>query len=569
MTTGIVLFLLACPSFADEPPARLGSRDQSHRFLAEGKQGLVVGLTGRRAVHVGVEVLKNGGSAADAAAATALMQIVEAAGSYVSFAGILSMTYYEASTGKVHSLNACFNTPIEEKDPLSIPKLDVKNWKALASGRTALVPGFMAGVQAAHDRFGKLPLAELFKPAIQLAREGFPVEPSLANHLQFRKEVLSRLAETKRVFTKKNSEFYAAGDLFCQPDLAETLQQVATHGAEYMYTGEWGKRFVDAVRRDGGLITARDLEAYRAIWEEPVETTYRGSRVFAPGSSSLGGVNAIEALNILELAGLSRSGVPSRSAESLFRLMQITNGQMFSFAPELAAARFPDRDFSPKARVTKEHAQWAWSQIQKGMWPYGGALAGVTNRSNHSSGVVAVNQWGNVAALSHTIYTAVWGSTGIFVGGVSIPDTAAFEQEAIKRAGPGKRLPEHQCPVIITRDGKPILASTAIGGGIHQRNVQVLANILEFGMGAQAAVNSPAYVLPDWSENRAVARVGEGTFDKTVLDGVRALGQDVRVLPRSELDAFIGYWAGVQIDPKTGQLHGAGTSELPSFAAGY
>jgi gamma-glutamyltranspeptidase/glutathione hydrolase len=107
--------------------------------LAEGRNGVVVGTTGNAAVHAGLETLKAGGSAADAAAVTALTQVVECGGAYVSHAGILSMVYFEAKTGKLHYLNACYDTPADEKDPLSIPK-------GKPSGRTALVPGFMAGI---------------------------------------------------------------------------------------------------------------------------------------------------------------------------------------------------------------------------------------------------------------------------------------------------------------------------------------------------------------------------------------------------------------------------------------
>jgi hypothetical protein len=114
------LFLVLSVSVvAGEPPTR---RDELHKapsFLAEGKQGLVVGLSSRRAVRAGLEVLKRGGGAVDAAMASAMTQIVDVAGSYISFAGILTMTYYDAATGKVHFLNAGFNTPIEEKDPKS------------------------------------------------------------------------------------------------------------------------------------------------------------------------------------------------------------------------------------------------------------------------------------------------------------------------------------------------------------------------------------------------------------------------------------------------------------------
>jgi gamma-glutamyltranspeptidase/glutathione hydrolase len=556
-----------CP--ADEPPTRSEAGSALPPIEAEGHEGLVIGLTGPRAVHAGIQVLKQGGSASDAAVAAALTQIVEAAGSYISFAGILSMMHYEASSGKVQFLNACYNTPIEETDPLSIPALDLENsYLGEASGRTALVPGFMGGVQAAHDRFGKLPLAELFKPAIKLADDGFEVDPLLAYYIQFRKNALDRLPETKRVFTKENGEFYAAGDLFRQPELAATLRQAAAQGGGYFYTGEWARRFVDTVRREGGRITDRDLTSYRVIWEDPLETTYRAAHIFAPGLSSDGGVDTVEALNLVELAELRRFGPASRSPQSLFWLMQITNNQNLSLFPGIAAERFPKKDFSPKVRATKEHAQWIWRQMQEGKWPYG-EPARTDKSPGHSSGVVTVDRWGNVASLTHSINTVVWGATGIFVAGISIPDSAAFQQEAIQRAGPGQRLRDPMAPLIVTRDGSPVLASSAIGAAIHQRNIQVLANVLEFDMDAQAAIEEPAFLPPKLSGAKSIARVGEGAFKNTLLDGVKELGQMVEIVNAEQSMALAGFWAGVEIDPKTGGLRSAGAGQSLSHAEGY
>ena len=567
MSAVILLLVAALGGFPGDPP---DAPRKPHTFLAEGRQGLVVGITGQRSVAGGLEILKQGGSAADAAMTTALTQVVEAAGSFVSFAGILSMTYYDASTGHVHYLNACYNTPLEENDPLSIPRLDPLAAGAAPIGRAVLVPGFMAGVEAAHSRFGKLPLARLFEPAIRLAEDGFAIDPSLAGYISFRKDVLSRLPETRRIFTKENGKLYERGDRFRQPELAATLRSVADRGASFLYSGDWAERFVAAVRNDGGVLTLRDLESYKVVWEEPLETTYVDNRIYAPGPSSHGGADSLEALNLLELAGLKQHGLPTESPESLFWLMQITRNQEISYAREIVAQRFPGRDLSPKARVSKPHARWVWERMQAGEWPFAVKPdKTAATRINHSSGVVAVDRWGNVATVTHSINTALWGKTGIFVGGISIPDSAVFQQEAMKEAGPGKRLADPMSPLIITRKGKPVLASTVIGGGLHQRNVQALAGILEFGMDAQASVDAPSLLLPESSETRSIARVSQGAFDRKVLEGVRMLGQEVKEVSGHERGAYIGYWAGIQIDPGTGLLQAAGTAELPSHARGY
>lgn len=554
------------------PPASLpgGPRgDGPPHFLAEGRKGMVVGLTGPRGVRAGTQCLKQGGGAVDAALTTAMVQIVEAGGSFVSFAGILSLVYYDASTGRAYALNAGYNTILDEKDPLTIPAFDPAALKGAPSGRTALVPGFMPGALAAHERFGKLSRDRLVEPAVALAEQGFDIDPMLAGYISYRKGILGRLPETRRVFTKADGTFLGAGNRFRQPALAQTLRRVAAEGMPYLTTGRWGRRFVEAVRREGGALSIRDLESYRVRWEEPLETSYRGARVLVPGPSSSGGVDLLEALNLVELAELRRVGLPTESSESLFRLMQVASNPSDSSAPDLAAQMFPGRDFGPGKRITKDHARWLWARMNDGTWPFSARFDGTKNRPGHSSGVVAIDRWGNVAALTHTINTALWGNTGIFVDGVSIPDSAAFQQKEILKAGPGRRLPDPMCPVVVLRDARPVLASTAIGGGLHQRNVQVLTNILEFQMNAQRAVEAPAFLTPDWDGKKLIAQVVRGTYPPMVLEGVRKRGQPIQELPKEAAGMAIGYWAGVEIDPETGVLRGAGTGELPSYAEAY
>lgn len=201
---------------------------------------MISGTTSALAVRSGLEALKKGGSAADAVLATALAQIALAAGCYVSYAGIFFLTYYDAAEDKVYYLNAGFNTPLNELDPLSIPA-------DTPSGRSALVPGFFAGVEAAHERFGVLPLSTLFDPAIYFAEQGFELIEFLGTQIEGRKAVLGRLPATRAIFTNdKTKQLYQAGDWFTQPTLAATLKQVASQGSSYIYQGAWADHFVAA-----------------------------------------------------------------------------------------------------------------------------------------------------------------------------------------------------------------------------------------------------------------------------------------------------------------------------------
>jgi gamma-glutamyltranspeptidase/glutathione hydrolase len=538
------------------PPAR-----------AEGQHGVVVGVTGPAAVSAGLDVLKDGGSAADAALSTALAQIVECGGSYVSFAGILSLVYFDAEAGRLHYLNAGFNVPRDENDPRSITS------GGKSPGRSVLVPGFMAAVQAAHDRFGKLSRQRVFAPAIMSADAGFKVSRLLAALLQDRKRALAARPEAKRIFAKDGDHLYVEGELLRQPELANTLRRIADDGAAYMYKGNWADRFVAAVKAEGGKITLDDMRSYGVIWESPLEAHFRQNVFYVPGKSSLGGITMVEALHILQCADLRKFGHYSETPKSLFWLMQIANCQALSYLSPDHLKSFDGLDLRRESRVKMETATNIWRKMQDGTWPLASASAskGSELAPNHSDGVVVVDRWGNVAALTHTINTEAWGESALFVDGISIPEPAAFQQDAIQMAGPGHRLPDPMCPLIVLKNSQPILACSAIGGGLHQKTVQVLESIYDLGIDPQAAVELPAFMLPDFSAQVPTARVERGAFDAAVLASVRTMGQQVKEIPVEKAGPFRGYWIGVEIHGAGIPHRGIGTRQapLPSVAEAY
>jgi len=541
---------------------------------AESNQGMVAVTNEAFAARVGLEALRQGGSAADAALAAALSQVALTAGAFISYAGILTMVYYDAAGKKVYSLNAGFNTPREENDPISIPGMGAH------SGRTALVPGFFAGAQAAHNRFGKLPFAKLFDPAIYLAQNGFVIDREIGKQISLQKSFITRLPESKQVFTKENGELYKEGDLFKQPRLAETLRKVATQGAAYIYQGEWAKRFVAAVRNEGGKITLADMKAYQAIWSEPLQTDYHGYQAYSLGHPSIGGVNTIEALNLLEAADLKRHGHYTTSPEALYDFIQICRASFYisSLPPQLFKTYLPELDLSPQSRVKKESARLLWQKMREPAWQkIISVLKPKSTGNNHSAGVVAVDAKGNVAAVVHSINAVGWGTTGIFVDGISIPDSASFQQAQMARLKPGDRLPDPTNPVIVLKDGKPYLASSGIGAALHQTTMNNLVNVLDFGMDPKKSVDTPNFMGPFYGlnpggvasqqlDNEALA---EGAFAGDVIEAVRAKGQAVKLLSKSEVEWQLGFWIAIQIDPKTGKRIGAVPSVYNGYVAGY
>lgn len=507
--------------------------------------GTVITTGPSQSRQVGLDMLARGGSAVDAALASALARIALDMGWIVSYAGIFLMVYYEASTGRVYSLNACFKTPREMRDPLSVSR------SAIPNGRAVLVPGFMAGVQAAHDRFGRLPFADLFQPAIDIAESGFPIAAWRIEAIREYWGVLGILPETRNVFLKRRYGLfrgYEAGDLFVQPELAHTLRQVASQGARYMYTGDWGRKFVDITRREGGQITHQDMEEYEPVWADPNHSTYYGYDVHALGYPSLGAMSVVFSINMMESADLMAFPHASSSADALYRLMYSSRVSEFFYAPyaaEILETHIPEGDFSYESRAEKENARLIWEKIAGGEWPEIErqiAQHGFS-RPSHSEAILAVDAQGNVASVCHTINVDRWGNTGIFVDGVSIPGPGSEQQYYIDKIGPGAYLPDTTNPVLVLRNGLPVVASSCIGSDLHSATVQNLYNMLNFDMSMAESRATPKFQSMDWGDVVRRQKVQNNQFSRTIIDAVQAMGLPIVLVdsPASE------YWIGLTL----------------------
>jgi gamma-glutamyltranspeptidase/glutathione hydrolase len=538
--------------------ASQGQSDQNTQSINRGKKpgfrsvreyrqdyrGTVVTTGPEETQQVGIDILERGGSAADAALASALARIAHNIGWIVSYAGIYMMVYYEASTGKVYSLNACFKNPLEEDDFLTIPRSGIPN------ARSVLVPGFMAGVEAAHDRFGRLPWADLFQPAIRIAENGFPLPSWLLDVIKENWDVLGVLPETRNIFLKRRYGLfrgYEPGDIFTQPELAHTLRQVASQGAEYMYTGQWGRHFVNIIQREGGKIIMRDMEEYEPVWADPTHITYNGFDVFALGWPSNGAMNVVVSLNMMEHANLMNLPHASESAESLYRLMYSSRvGEFFypPYTPELLEIFIPEGNYYYENRPDKENARLIWDRIESGEWPSIEsqiATRGYT-RPSHSEAIIAVDGQGNVAAVCHTINANRWGNSGIFVDGVSIPGAAYHQIHRMDKMGPGAYVPDTTNPVLVLRDGLPVYASSCIGSDLHSATVQNLYNQLNFDMSMSESRATPKFQTIAWDRGLQ-QKVQYGQFSQNLLDAVEARGIDILMVN----DYASEYWIGLRI----------------------
>jgi gamma-glutamyltranspeptidase/glutathione hydrolase len=490
--------------------------------------------------EVGAEVLRMGGNAMDAGLATALTQIVFGCGDYVSYAGVMGMLYYDAKENKVYSIDATWNIPKNETDPMSIPTLNV-----VGNGRTALVPGFMAGVDACIKRFGTMPLADLLEPSIFFAEEGFQLE-KMGKHIQEKKELLSRYPETRALFFKEDGEAYKPGDWFRQPKLAETLKKLAAQGADYMYRGEWAHHFVETVQAAGGKITLEDMANYRAEITEPrrrkvfgVEACMNAGRNFG-SEAILAGLKALELDDTARLGHLSSNGrALARFCHALHYANEAVSLAYFGGSGAAAASDLERRwkttfgdGFDARDMLSEKNVDLYWKAINEGRFTPD-CMSSPAKTSAHSDCIAVIDRQGNMLCMTHTANQVAFGNTGLSVDGIMITDSAAHQQGSMAAVEPGTRLPAPLPPLMFVRDGKPFFAISAIGMGLVNKSICHIHNVLAFdmdvvqGQHASSVMGADFFAALSGSPDPSVL-VDETQFKPEVLQEARALGLRVK-----------------------------------------
>jgi gamma-glutamyltranspeptidase / glutathione hydrolase len=547
-------------------------------MVGESDRSMVIGSTGPFAQYCGVRALKAGGTAVDAAVVTSFAQVVLAAGAWVSMAGIAGMVIFDPKTREVHSVNGPYKTFRDETEPLTIP--------ATPSGRSALVPGYFASIFAAHQRFGKLSWTDVLTPAIWLADNGIPVNDILLATMPGRKPVLERLPETREIFFPNGEDVFKEGGWFKQPLLAGTLRKVGKDGPDYIYRGEWAKQFVERVSAEGGKVQISDLADYKPVWSKALSAKAYGHEVFSLGAPENGGYTLIEGLRLLEALEVND---PVADGESLYWFTQVI----------LQSAS--TRETSREARLTDaEIKRTADAMREKG----GAVPPSKMRQGSHSDYVVAADSSGMMIAMCHTINSMMWGSTGINVGGISIPDSASFQQRLLSTMKPGDYMPNVTNPNIVFKNGKPVLASSSIGTGLMQTTLQCLHAFLALGMSVNRIVDhtlihgwtlgtgdsvtsgggsdggkNMSDVLKSLQElgKRAAAEcsdpedqtmyalrlmavaIQEGAPAKVLAD---ARGRGVQIEEMANENPLLprGFWGAISLDPQTKRLLGARTA---------
>jgi gamma-glutamyltranspeptidase/glutathione hydrolase len=384
--------------------------------------------------------------------------------------------------------------------------------------RSVTVPGALSGWQALLERFGRMSLAEALAPAIRIAEEGFPVTPVIARDWAATADLLRADAGAASTYLP-GGRAPAAGEWFCNPDLARTLRAVASDGIGTLYGGEVGSRIVEGLTALGGWLTLQDLTRHRPRWVVPLAVSYKGYTLHELPPAGQG-IAALQMLGMLE--GLDVAAMGHNSAAYLHTLVE---AKKLAYADLARHVGDPDHmRVAPAAMLDRAYLAERAAHIdarRAADRPEPGRFA------THSETVylAAADRDGNMVSFINSI-------AGYFGSGVVVPGTgfalqnrgSGFTLEAThpNRLAPGKRPFHTIIPAFVTRGGEPWLAFGVMGGPMQpQGHVQVLLNMIEFGMDVQQAIDAPRLRHLE-GRSLAVERL-----DPTVAGGLQALGHEI------------------------------------------
>ena len=491
-----------------------------------------------QATRVGVEILKRGGNAVDAAVAVgfALAVTLPRAG---NLGGGGFMLVHLARTGESLAIDYRETAPAGATETMFLDAAGNPDRAASTrSGKAVGVPGTVRGLVEAHRRYGsgKLSLADLIAPAERLAREGIPVESGLADSLPRAGGLLGQWPSSRKVFFAGDAPL-PRGATLVQSDLADTLRAIAERGDAAFYEGEIAKRIAAAVREAGGVMTEADLSGYRTVIREPVRGTYRGHEIVSMPPPSSGGVHLIEILNILE--GFDLAGMGAGSARALHTMAEAMKP---AYADRAAWLGDPARVKVPVAGLTaKPYAESLRAAIGERARPADAVSAGNPLPFEHTETThfSVVDSEGNAVSNTYTLNFSygiglVAEGTGVLLNN-EMDDFAAkpgaqnaygLVGGAANAVAPGARPLSSMSPTFVFKDGKLLLVTGSPGGSrIITTVLQVIVNLIDFRMNLAEAVAFPR-IHHQW---RPDALLTEEGLSPDTLALLRDRGQNVRV----------------------------------------
>ncbi len=530
------------------------------------------------ASQAGLDILKKGGNAVDAAVATgfALAVTYPAAGN-IGGGGFMVV---HLADGKNVTIDYREKAPLSAYRNMYLNPDGEFNPELSQQGTTSAgVPGSVAGLIYALEKYGTLSLSEVIQPAIDLAVKGWELNERDARYFKDALPLLSKYPSTRRIYMK-DSTTYKEGDLFIQPDLAWALEQIKERGKDGFYKGRVAQLLVKQVRSMGGYITTEDLEKYQPVERKPITGTYRGYEVISMPPPSSGGIALVEMLNILENYDLKREGWNTPQY-----IHHLVDAMKYVYADR--TYHLGDADFYPvpeKKLISKEYAKTIYKRIEAAgnhTIPSADIKSPdiiMHNESTETTHYSVYDSYGNAVSTTTTI-NSLFGS-GIIVDGAGFflnneMDDFSSKPGVQNQFGllggeansiqPEKRMLSSMTPTIILKDGKPYIILGSPGGStIITVVLQVILNCIDFDMNINQAIAKPRIHhqwMPDsiYYERKALSNYLRNTLSAMGYNFIDE-GADQRIL---------GIVEGIMIDNRNKIIYGTDDPRGGGLAAGY
>ncbi|MCL1068763.1 gamma-glutamyltransferase [Shewanella olleyana] len=466
------------------------------------------------ATRIGVDILKQGGNAVDAAVAVgfALSVTLPRAG---NIGGGGFMMVHLAESNKTIAIDYRETAPAKAHKDIFLDEKGNANPKlSREHGLAVGVPGTVMGLELALDKYGTMKLKDVIKPSIKLAKNGIRINSDLADSLDGLKRRISQWPSSAEIFYKKNGDSFSVNDTLIQTDLAQSLSLIAQHGSKGFYQGETAEKIVSAINGAGGMMTLDDLTNYTVIEREPVRGSYRGYEVVSMPPPSSGGIHIIEMLNVLENYPIQKLG--HNTAQTL-HLMTETMKHAYADRSEYLG----DPDFNPVPVNELTSQKYADSIAKKIAYnkatPSAEIKAGdiAPYESNQTTHYSVVDQWGNAVSNTYTLNFS-YGS-GLVAAGTGILLNNEMDDFSAKPGTPNgygliggdansvegnKRPLSSMSPTIVMKDGKPFLVTGSPGGSrIITTTLQLIMNVVDHQLNVAEATAAPRIHhqwLPDY-----------------------------------------------------------------------
>lgn len=524
------------------------------------------------ATDVGVAVLKTGGNAVDAAVAVGFALAVTH-----PFAGNLGgggFMLVRFADGRSTFVDFREKAPAKASRDMYLDAQGNPTRDSLDGWRSSAVPGSVRGFELAQSKYGRRKWAEVIAPAVELAAHGFPLSYKSAESLKAARN-LAADPESKRIFqtnTLNHGAFYEAGDRLIQPQLAATLRRIASAGSRDFYEGETARILAAEMAKHGGLITLADLKNYQAVERTPLTGSYRGYTIVTAPLPSSGGIGLLQMLGMLDGSGYEKGGAGSAaSIHYTAEVMRRFFADRAQFLGDSDFVKVPVQGLLDPAYIRQRRASIDPNHATPSDQLNPGEPAG--REGTETTHYSIVDAEGNAVAVTYTLNNGY--GNGVTVPGLGFllndemddftskpnsPNLFGLIQGAANAIAPGKRPLSAMTPAIVLRDDKPFLVLGAPGGPrITTAVLQVLLNVIDFGMNIQDAVDAPRF-HHQWKPDRLYLE--EGISPDTVAL-LKARGHAVEYSP----GVVLARVEAILID--AGWLQGAADPRWVGKAAGY